>query len=113
MWGNKMDNIMVIHRPKFLTDPMDTTVEVHVRKIKKQKLVGIPGTCVFDFKRSTNRYYIDGISPLSDGKFIPETARNFEDTTSKILKMPLRVAESKRERQDDLDDLATQLEIIK
>jgi len=113
MWGNKMDNIMVIHRPKFLTDPMDTTVEVHVRKIKKQKLVGIPGTCVFDFKRSTNRYYIDGISPLSDGKFISDTTKNFEETTSKIFKMPLRVSESKRERQDDLDDLATQLEIIK
>ncbi len=109
MWGNKMDNIMVIHRPKFLTDPMDTTVEVHVRKIKKQKLVGIPGTCVFDFQRKTNRYYIDGVSPLSDGKYIAPTPKEFEDTTKKIIKsFPDRVSPPKPDKEEqqilDLDD---------
>lgn len=66
MWGNKMDNIMVLHRPHFLTDPMNTTVEVHVRKIKKQKLVGIPGCCTFTFQRKTNRYYTDDMNPLEE-----------------------------------------------
>lgn len=64
MWGNKVDNIIVLHRPYILTDPVNTTVEVVVRKVKKQKLVGVPGISTWDFKRSTNRYYIDGYNPL-------------------------------------------------
>lgn len=72
MWANKMDNIIVLHRPNFIADPKDTTVEVHVRKIKKQKLVGIPGLCTFTFERRTNRYYILGANPL-EGQ--PQTLR--------------------------------------
>jgi twinkle protein len=102
MWGNKMDNIIVIHRPKFLTNPMDTTVEIHVRKIKKQKLVGIPGTCVFDFKRKTNRYYIDDISPFDRVRptLIEEDApvRSYEDTTKAIIQR--RLSQTKEERHE-------------
>lgn len=64
MWGNKMDNIMSVFRPNYHTDPSSTEVEVHVKKIKKQKLVGIPGICCFDFNRKSNRYFIDGSSPF-------------------------------------------------
>ena len=66
MWGNKMDNIMVIERPNFKSDPSDSRVDVIVKKIKKQKLVGVPGTCIFSFSRKTNRYYIDGANPLEE-----------------------------------------------
>lgn len=64
MWGNKMDNVLAVHRPNYIVDPKDSTVEIHVKKIKKQKLVGIPGTCTFDFSRKTNRYYQNGFNPL-------------------------------------------------
>ena len=68
MWGNKMDNIIAVHRPNYITDPKDTAVEIHVKKIKKQKLVGIPGMCAFDFSRKTNRYYQDDNNPLEAPK---------------------------------------------
>lgn len=83
MWANKMDNIMALHRPNFIADPTDTTVECHVRKIKKQKLVGVPGVCTFTFSRKTNRYYILDANPL-EGQ--PQTLRkltplkNFTET---------------------------------
>jgi len=64
MWANKMDNIIVLHRPNFISDPKDTSVEIHVRKIKKQKLVGVPGLCAFTFERKTNRYYINDENPM-------------------------------------------------
>lgn len=85
MWGNKMDNIMVIDRPNYHTDPYDTTVDIHVRKIKKQKLVGVPGICRFTFDRTTNRYYHNNFSPLETQPRIPENKfkpmpRNFNDT---------------------------------
>lgn len=64
MWANKMDNIISLHRPHYHTDPKNTAVEVHVKKIKKQKLVGIPGISYFDFSRGKNRYYQDGKNPL-------------------------------------------------
>lgn len=69
MWGNKMDNIIVLHRPYILTDPMNTTVEVIVRKVKKQKLVGIPGTCVFTFDRAKNRYFLNRQNPLEQNQY--------------------------------------------
>jgi hypothetical protein len=64
MWGNKVDNIIVLHRPYILTEPMNTTVEVIVRKIKKQKLVGVPGSTTWQFDRKSNRYYLDNYNPL-------------------------------------------------
>lgn len=65
MWINKTDNFISIDRPRQVKSPADTSVDVHVKKIKKQKLVGIPGTVFWDFRRTTNRYYSDGFSPLS------------------------------------------------
>lgn len=70
MWANKTDNMIVVHRPYQTSAPENTTVEIHVKKIKKQRLVGIPGTVEMSFQRSENRYYCRGIvgepqSPLS------------------------------------------------
>jgi len=62
MWSNKIDNIISVHRPNYVANPKDTSVEIHVKKIKKQRLVGIPGMCLFDFNRKTNRYYINGLT---------------------------------------------------
>lgn len=79
MWANKMDNIIVLHRPNFISDPMDTTVEVHVRKVKKQKLVGIPGLCTFTFSRKSNRYYIHDTNPLETTTPKLTPFRNFSE----------------------------------
>jgi twinkle protein len=65
MWNNKADNILAIHRPNYHTDKMDTTVDFYSHKIKKQKLVGLPGMVSLNFERKTNRYYINGFSPLT------------------------------------------------
>lgn len=64
MWSNKVDNIISVHRPNYINDPKDTTVEIHVKKIKKQKLVGVPGMSVFDFNRAQGRYYQNGETPF-------------------------------------------------
>jgi len=66
MWANKIDNIISLHRPHYHTDPKSTTVEIHVKKIKKQKLVGIPGISVMEFSRAKNRYYQNGYNPLGE-----------------------------------------------
>lgn len=64
MWINKTDNFVVVHRPNQDTDPSDSTVEIHVKKIKKQKLVGVPGMFMLNFDRRQNRYFDFDYSPL-------------------------------------------------
>ena len=63
-FADKADNVVSVWRPNRFTDRDDPTVIVHSQKIKKQRLVGVPGECEFQFDRKTNRYYIDGRSPL-------------------------------------------------
>jgi len=68
MWGNKCDNIIVIHRPEYTTNKNDTNVDVIVQKIKKQKIVGIPGNITMNFNRMTNRFYFGNFNPLENQK---------------------------------------------
>ena len=58
MWNNKSDNILCPHRPNY-ADQTDPTVHLSSKKIKKQKLNGIPGTVELTFDRRKNRYYSD------------------------------------------------------
>jgi len=61
------DNVCYVWRPERAIDFSNTEVVVGSQKIKKQKLVGIPGDVWgIDFKRKENRYYFDGISALKD-----------------------------------------------
>lgn len=64
MWGNKADNVLAVHRPNYLTDKSDTTVEWHAHKIKKQKLVGRPGFVTLHFEYRTNRFILNGVNPM-------------------------------------------------
>lgn len=64
MWDNMFDNILCVHRPEYLNDKSSTITQFHSLKIKKQKLVGIPGMVEFDFERRSNRYLFNGSSPL-------------------------------------------------
>lgn len=64
MWFNKMDNILCWHRP-FINDKYKSTEGVFIsQKIKKQKLVGIPGEANLNFDRKTSRFTEFGVSPF-------------------------------------------------
>jgi hypothetical protein len=64
MWDNMFDNILCVYRPNYHIDKRDTKVEFISHKIKKQKLVGFPGTVEFEFERRSNRYLFNKASPL-------------------------------------------------
>lgn len=66
MWNNKMDNILVYHRPLMQTMPDDPTCEFHSKKIRRQKTVGKKGYIELHYVRKTRRYEIDGFDNLSD-----------------------------------------------
>ena len=48
MWNNKMDNILVYHRPFGQTDPTNPMCEFHSKKIRRQKVVGKKGFLMFE-----------------------------------------------------------------
>lgn len=64
MWDNMFDNILCLYRPDYHINKASTLTRFISHKIKKQKLVGIPGEVEFDFERKSNRYLFDGQSPI-------------------------------------------------
>ena len=56
MWGNKADNIVVYHRPKFHQDPNDPLVDVYVRKVKRKRTGGKHGFYSMLFDWATKRF---------------------------------------------------------
>lgn len=64
MWNNKMDNILVYHRPDHQTNPDSDVCEFHAKKIRRQKVVGRKGFSSFNYSRSKRRYIFDGIDPM-------------------------------------------------
>jgi hypothetical protein len=60
MWNNKMDNIIVYHRPNHQKDPSSSLCELHTKKIRRQKTVGKKGVVEFDLNRLFRRYYFNG-----------------------------------------------------
>jgi len=54
--GDGIDNCLFVQRPNYAQDKLDTSVIVGSQKIKKQKLVGVPGAINIQFDRKTNRY---------------------------------------------------------
>jgi hypothetical protein len=66
MWNNKMDNILIYHRPFMQTTPDDPTCELHSKKIRDQKIVGKKGFALFEYKRKTRRYEFGGIDPMAN-----------------------------------------------
>jgi twinkle protein len=72
MWNNKCDNIMAVYRPTYTTMNENGRVEVRVQKIKKQRLVGVPGIAIFDYHRMSGRYKDEhGNSPLDRSILTP------------------------------------------
>lgn len=64
MWNNKMDNIIVYHRPLAQTDPQNPTCEFHSKKIRRQKTVGKKGYSLFEMDFIRRRYIFAGSDPL-------------------------------------------------
>ena len=64
MWNNKMDNILVYHRPFAQTDPQNPTCEFHSKKIRRQKIVGKKGFTVFEMVFKTRRFFFNGLDHL-------------------------------------------------
>lgn len=58
-WNDGVDNLLYLQRPYYAKDKTDDRVIFGSQKIKKQKLVGIPGDLSFRFNRKTNRYIDD------------------------------------------------------
>lgn len=66
MWNNKMDNILVYHRPYGQSDPTNRECELHTKKIRRQKVVGQKGVLHFEYVRSSRRYEIGGKDYMSE-----------------------------------------------
>lgn len=65
MWNNKMDNIVVYHRPNHQVDPDSDLCEFHSKKIRRQKIVGRKGVSVFNLNRSIRRYLFNGVDYMA------------------------------------------------
>lgn len=64
-FGDKADNVLIVHRPNRGSNPQDTSVDFYSDKIKKQKLVGMTGHCEgISFERKSNRYFVHGVSGI-------------------------------------------------
>jgi twinkle protein len=67
IWGAKVDNVLQTYRPNYSTDPSNTEVHFISQKIKKQKLIGIPGTVTLHYNRDSGRYFdCYGYNPLDN-----------------------------------------------
>lgn len=61
MWNNKMDNILVYHRPNHQNEPQSPICEFHSKKIRRQKIVGKKGVLQFELNRGKRRFYFGGV----------------------------------------------------
>lgn len=86
MWNNKMDNIIVYHRPNHQTDPLSTICEFHSKKIRRQKTVGKKGFITFDLNRGKRRYLFDGVDPIA--RLLNEDEINYEQEEERNSGLP-------------------------
>lgn len=67
-WNQKVDDIVMIHRPYRESDPTNSEVWIESRKIKKQKQFGKPGKITMRYNAVSGRYYG---GPLDSDYFPP------------------------------------------
>lgn len=66
MWNNKMDNILIYHRPYHGEDKTSPVCTFSSKKIRRQKIVGLPGTLEFEYDRRKRRYVFNGNDYLDE-----------------------------------------------
>lgn len=82
MWNNKVDNLLVYHRPLMQSSPDDPIAEFHSKKIRRQKLVGKKGVLMMDYIRPSRRFNIGGIDYMD--RLIKEKGLTFKNEQSTI-----------------------------
>lgn len=60
MWNNKLDNILIYHRPLAQSDPQSRQAEFHKKKVRREKSVGKKGMVMMEFDFPSRRYYVEG-----------------------------------------------------
>ena len=65
MWSNKMDNILIYHRPNHQEDPTSPICELHTKKIRRQRTVGKKGILSFELDWKRRRYLFNGVDYLA------------------------------------------------
>lgn len=78
MWGNKADNIIIVHRPKWYISRQDQTVEVIIEKIKRVRTGGKRGEMLFAFDFMKARYQEGGIYFCDPKKAMKEADRSIQ-----------------------------------
>ena len=63
MWNNKLDNLIFVHRPNFISSPDDQSVIIRHSKIKKRSIVGKGGDAAMEFDLPRGRYRYMGFEP--------------------------------------------------
>jgi len=63
-FADKADNVLIVWRENRNVDIKDTLVKFISKKIKKQKLTGLPGEITLNYNRGANRYTFNGESPF-------------------------------------------------
>lgn len=81
MWNNKMDNILVYHRPDHQTNPNSNICELHTKKIRRQKTVGKKGLINFALDRRTRRFYFGGKDYLAMFQSSKEEVKPLQPST--------------------------------
>jgi len=79
MWNNKMDNILIYHRPFAQTDPQNPTCEFHSKKIRRQKIVGKKGFFIFEMLFKKRRFLFNAVDPMQKILQDQKINFNFED----------------------------------
>lgn len=69
MWGNKADNIVVVHRPRWFSDHKDSSVQVVIEKIKRPRTGGTRGgESMFHYDYLKARYHQNGVYFCDPGR---------------------------------------------
>jgi len=134
MWNNKCDNIIVVYQPYYNTrtsirnkqdweDKQDVlpfhlnTTVVRSQKVKKQKLVGKPGTAFWVFDPNSSRFYEDEqgkdmtTTPFSSGYILGGStdAKGYEASDQewdafrkKIDEDDKKIQENEEKREEDI-----------
>lgn len=116
MWNNKLDNILVYHRPFKGEDPIDDRATLSSKKIRRQKVVGRPGTVMFNHDWKKRRFIFEGVDYLdkvinkAQGELIPTEGCDYTTSLNKTMSI-LREREKEEIRinewynRDDNDDI--------
>lgn len=81
MWANKMDNILIYHRPYHQEEPNSTKCQFHAKKIKRQHIVGKLGYSEFDYINTKRRYVFGDRDPMAEAMRSRGISFKFENET--------------------------------